>query len=102
MSEVKRCVQCGILKEQSEFRMYTYSRENNTEGHFRTCKSCEAINAAYRRAKQWREEHLMPDHKFLVDGTVARMDKVIAKTEQLYATLEARGLRVPTVLQAKN
>lgn len=83
MSKVKRCVQCGLLKEEEDFRKYTYSRTNDTEGRYRLCKSCEAINASYRRAKTG-----LPN--------IAEAMYNIDKIDKLYATLKARGLRVPT------
>ncbi len=95
MSEVKRCVQCGLLQEADAFRKYTYSRTNNTEGRYRICRKCEAINTAYRHAKQWESEHPMPSFDDI--DTAQKMHEVVVKTEVLYATLEKRGLRVPTV-----
>lgn len=107
MAEVKRCVQCGLLKEEEAFRKYTYSRENNTEGRYRVCKTCEAINTAYRRARQWMtDRHLEGDATAVVvvageTETYRRLDAVIKKTEKLYAVLESRGLRVPQAVATK-
>jgi hypothetical protein len=98
MSDVKRCVQCGILKEEEEFRKYTYSRENGTEGRYRVCKSCEAINAAYRRAKQYIVERERSENSTWYDKMVATVDK----TDKLYAILESRGLRVPASKQEES
>ena len=47
MSKVKRCVQCGILKEEDEFRPYTYSKSKGTSGRYRILK---AETISYRRA----------------------------------------------------
>ena len=101
MSDVKRCVQCGLLKEEDAFRKYTYSLENDTKGRYRICKSCEAINTAYRRAKQYMVDHPL-DMFRTKPGIPAydvyyKMKCITEKTEQLYNTLEARGLRIPTV-----
>ena len=93
MSKVKRCVQCGVLKEEDEFRQYTYSKQNATGGRYRICKNCEAINMAYKRAKALvdtpysRESHPEMYSKAL---------DVVEKTEQLFNVLTKRGLRVPT------
>lgn len=95
VAEVKRCVQCGILKDIEQYRKYTYSKEKETEGRYRVCKSCEAINTAFRRAKS--------QLNFKENGQVASYcDKTIGAYEtytrikQLYETLESRGLRVPS------
>lgn len=109
MADVKRCVQCGLLKEDDEFRLYTYSRMNDTKGRYRICKSCEAINAAYRRAKQWLEDKgLSGSHIAAGDilgcdtSTYMKMKEIVEKTEQLYSILEARGHRTPRpILQKK-
>ena len=92
MSDVKRCVQCGLLKEADAFRKYTYSRENNTEGRYRVCKKCEAINAAYRRAKQW----IADNGRHCNAATFKKMQEIVDKTDKLYNVLEGRGFRVPT------
>lgn len=92
MSEVKRCVQCGLLKDTEQFRKYTYSKEKGTEGSYRICKACEAINQAFRRAKA--------TFKYKDDGSFSYVNdnqyNVYCKIKQLYETLEARGLRVPS------
>jgi len=92
MSEMKRCVQCGLLKEDTAFRKYTYSRTNDTEGRYRICRSCEAINAAYRRAQSC----LANNTGIIIAGSAPdKAQETIDRTEQLYKVLEARGLRVP-------
>lgn len=79
MSEVKRCIQCGLLKELDEFRRYTYSKANDTEGRYRICRTCEKINARYnsicKEPTRWIEER--------------------KEIEQLYAKLRSLGLKVP-------
>ena len=102
MSDVKRCVQCGLLKEEEAFRRYTYSKEKDTKGRYRVCKSCEAINSAYKRAKQWEAEHdkkysdnliaIEPVQEF---STHRKNVELIRRTEKLYELLESRGLRIP-------
>mgnify|MGYP000980877160 CR=1 FL=1 len=92
MANVKRCVQCGILKDADGFRKYTYSKANNTEGTYRICRTCEAINAAYRRAQQYLKENSYSD----INGDVyCRMQEIVTNSEALYETLKERGLRVP-------
>lgn len=92
MSEVKRCVQCGMLKEEGAFRKYTYSKTKGTEGRYRICKSCEAINQAYRRAHATIDETGFVN--ILTEGR-GKAIEIIRQTDKLYAVLEARGLRVP-------
>ena len=97
MSEVKRCVQCGFLKEAEAFRKYTYSRQKGTEGRYRTCKECEATNQRYKVLQQklkiakingdrldWREMKEMTE-----------IEARIAEIEGVYDILEANGLRTP-------
>lgn len=94
MGKVKRCVQCGILKEEDEFRPYTYSKSKGTSGRYRICKSCEAINTAYRRAKTIVETPYSSfDNKELYEKSL----HIVDRTDQLYRVLLMRGLRVPTM-----
>ena len=94
MSEVKRCVQCGLLKDTEQFRKYTYSKEKGTEGSYRVCKACEAINQAFRRAKNslnWKE-----DGSFTYTTATEGQYDTYCRIRDLYKVLEARGLRVPS------
>lgn len=90
MTNVKRCIQCGLLKPEDDFRPYTYAAKNNTKGRYRICKSCEAINQAYRRAKQTVSAHYAAD---MDDSHDLRLE--ITRIEKLYDVLASRGLRVP-------
>lgn len=85
MANIKRCVQCGILKEEEEFRKYTYSRQKETKGRYRLCKSCEKINARYRFL-QGRRTDLC-----LTTANLLELNKI----DKLFDTLEERGLRTP-------
>jgi len=89
MSEMKRCVQCGLLKEAEEFRPYTYSIEKGTGGRYRICRTCEKINARYHTLKKQVEA---------TSGySGASFDYTeLHEIQELYAVLEARGLRTPT------
>lgn len=99
MISVKRCVQCGILKDVEEFRKYTYSAAKNTEGRYRICRSCETINTKYRRDKAYIADNTgdggvliserNPEHVYY-----AKRDS-IEQIESLYALLESKGLRTP-------
>ena len=85
----KRCKQCGILKEPVEFRLYTYSKVKKTTGRYGRCKSCEAINARYSRARD-----------------AGDIDELL-KINMLYETLDKLGLQTPisskdTVVQSKD
>lgn len=91
MSEMKRCVQCGLLKEDTAFRKYTYSRTNDTEGRYRICRSCEAINTAYRRALC----QIADECQELPTAASRKAHDTIDRTEKLYDVLAAKGLRVP-------
>lgn len=77
MTSMKRCKQCGILKSEEEFRLYTYSRKKETQGRRNECKTCEAINAKYIRAKE--------------TGDLAEVERIM----NLYTMLEAKGLHTP-------
>lgn len=87
--ELKRCKQCGILKEADEFRPYTYARLKGTEGRLSICRHCEAINSKYKRAL---ETLAGPVDPFRQDN--ARVVK--AQIDNLYEVLAANGLKVPT------
>jgi hypothetical protein len=78
MSEVKRCKQCGLLKDVEEFRPYTYSKKNETGGRFSTCRSCEAINSKYTKLKATGEDS--PE---------------LMQLEKLFGLLESQGLHTP-------
>lgn len=93
MSSMKRCVQCGILKETDAFRPYTYSRQKETNGRYRICRTCEAINVAYNRAKDTVAD---PSEQQTSSGQLSKCAELVEKTEQLYNMLASRGLRVPT------
>lgn len=92
MSDMKRCVQCGLLKDVQEFRLYTYSRRRNTSGRYRLCKDCEAINSRYVRAKRLVFT-ATPELK--QSESYATALETIEKTEQLYILLRSKNLRVP-------
>ena len=98
MGQVKRCVQCGILKDDFLFRQYTYSKTNETAGRYRICKSCEAINSAYHKAKVLTDDALNMSNP----AAWQKAHVIISKTMQLYALLEKRGLRVPTMPEDTN
>lgn len=93
---LKRCKQCGILKEADDFRQYTYSREKGTEGRYRICRACESINTSYRRARALLDSGNV---KKLgdIDGPGNLMDawNTVSRIERLYETLEAQGFSVP-------
>lgn len=78
MAEVKRCKQCGLLKDIEEFRQYTYSKKNETGGRFSTCRSCESINSKYMKLKASGEDS--PE---------------IEQIEKLYNILESQGFHTP-------
>lgn len=96
MSEMKRCQQCGLLKDVENYRPYTYTKQKGTQGRYRICRQCEAINSRYKRAVEMCREEVV----YLANGTclnpdVAAAKETVKKIEQLYKQLAARGLRVP-------
>lgn len=86
---LKRCKQCGMLKEEHCFRPYTYSRSKNEPSRYRICRDCESINTTYRRAREQYDQGGLPPEESRALG------ETIAKISKLYATLEAKGLQVP-------
>lgn len=88
MTNVKRCIQCGLLKPEDDFRPYTYAAKNNTKGRYRICKTCEAINQAYRRAK-------LAEQNCEDDDAYWDASQEVKRIEKLYDVLASRGLRVP-------
>lgn len=96
MGEMKRCQQCGLLKEAESYRPYTYAKQKGTQGRYRICRQCEAINTQYKRAKQTVAAGCMrtADGTTIPEAYDASME-LIAKIDKLYAALELRGLRVP-------
>ena len=86
---LKRCKQCGMLKEEGCFRPYTHSRGKSEPSRYRICRDCESINTTYRRAReQYDQGGLSPEESSALGETIAKISK-------LYATLEAKGLQVP-------
>ena len=82
MQEVRRCKQCGEVKQLSSkfFRPY-YGK--NASGFYRVCRTCERINNRY---------------KYLIRkgdaATEAELEE-IARIEELYDTLRELGLEPP-------
>ena len=101
MADMKRCIQCGLLKNADEFRRYTYAKEKDTDGRYRLCKRCEATNTTYRKiCKQLDtfKDHVTGDYTFTpsTKETFYRLQHAKERIEMLYDMLSARGLRVPT------
>lgn len=101
MADMKRCTQCGLLKNVEEFRRYTYAKEKDTDGRYRLCKQCEATNTTYRKiCKQLDafKDEVTGDFSFTpsTKETFYRLNKSKERIELLYDMLSARGLRVPT------
>lgn len=86
---LKRCKQCGMLKEETCFRPYTHSRGKSEPSRYRICRDCESINTTYRRA---REQY---DAGSLSVSESCSLGETINKISRLYAALEAKGLQVP-------
>lgn len=86
---LKRCKQCGMLKEEHCFRPYTYSRSKSEPSRYRICRDCESINTSYRRAREQLDKGgLSIEESRALSETVSRI-------LTLYRALEAKGLQVP-------
>lgn len=86
---LKRCKQCGMLKEETCFRPYTHSRGKSEPSRYRICRDCESINTTYRRAREQYDAGGLPMSESCALG------ETIDKISRLYAALEAKGLQVP-------
>lgn len=87
--EMKRCKQCGILKDAEDFRKYSYSKEKGTEGRFRICRPCERMNSRYRALSQMSPEAM----------SEAQQTELM-KIENAYAILESKGYSTPKTAKA--
>lgn len=98
--ELKRCKQCGILKDADAFRKYTYSKNKGTEGRYSICRECESINQTYRRAKLHCIEHHIDEHTapFATSSKDTALWAQVCQIERLYEMLKSRGLKVPTAI----
>lgn len=102
---LKRCKQCGMLKEVEDFRKYTYSKANSTTGRYRICRTCENINTTYRRALAvLKADGCENAHDVYMKGTEKTTDawNTIVRIEKLYETLEDQGLSVPSYSKSPN
>lgn len=88
MSDVKRCKQCGMLKDADEYRQYTYSKKNETPGRLSICRQCEAINSKYKKLKNLLLD-LQPD------DALPSVQADIETIEKLFVVLESQGLHTP-------
>ena len=96
MADLKRCRQCGILKDVDDFRKYTYSKANDTEGRFSICKSCESINTRLTKLQKNIEDaqqDMFTTDMQKFDSWCKERDAIL----RLYSTLENRGLYTPRV-----
>lgn len=102
--ELKRCKQCGILKDVECFRKYTYSKTKGTEGRFSICRECESINQTYRRAKQHCIDHGIISEVHAANSLNTKDALLYAQTvqiERLYAMLKSKGLKVPAPITSQ-
>lgn len=86
---LKRCKQCGMLKEENCFRPYTYSRNKSEPSRYRICRDCESINTTYRRTRE------QLDKGGLTIEESSSLSETLTKITKLYRALEAKGLQVP-------
>lgn len=78
-----------MLKEDSCFRPYTYSRGKNEPSRYRICRDCESINTTYRRTRE------QLDKGGLTPAESGALADTLTKITKLYRALEAKGLQVP-------
>lgn len=98
--DLKRCKQCGILKDANCFRQYTYSKSKGTQGRYSICRECESINQNYRRAKKFCQEHNIDEHSASYSSVKgAALWAQVCQIERLYDMLKGRGLRVPNITE---
>lgn len=84
-TQLKRCKQCGVLKESEYFRLYTYSRINNTAGRVSICRECESLNSKYKKLLEK-----------LSTGVVSPTDReLLSRIQNLYTLLECKGYHTP-------
>lgn len=81
-TKMKRCRQCGEIKQDIEFRPYYGNRATEKRGRYKICKTCEAINAR---------------HKYLLrkPSVSDAEQQEINKIEELYEALREEGLQPP-------
>lgn len=106
MSEMKRCKQCGVLKDVNAFRQYTYSKSKGTGGRFRICKQCESLNTTYRRLLAEKEKHWNAasghyTYSLTEEGYWHKLCDDLKQIEDLYRLLEAHGHTVPKVVSQR-
>lgn len=89
--EMKRCIQCGILKNAENFRPYTYAKEKNTTGRFRICRSCESVNTTYKQLGK-KLNGVEPLYKS-DEYEIMRAQR--EQIRRMYEILEQHGLRTP-------
>jgi len=80
MQNVRKCKQCGEIKQLSFFRPY-YGK--NARGFYRVCKTCESINNRYKYLTGKGDA-----------ATQADLEE-IKRIEELYDTLRELGLEPP-------
>lgn len=79
---MKQCRQCGVTKEDSEFRAYYRA---NTRSTYTICKECERINSRYKYLRSKKNR-----------GAATQKDlDDFASIEQLYNMQRSLGLRPP-------
>jgi hypothetical protein len=82
MQSVRRCKQCGEVKQLSSDFFRPYYGEN-AKGFYRVCKTCERINNRYKYLTGKGEA-----------ATQADLEE-IARIEELYNTMRELGLEPP-------
>lgn len=91
--QVKRCRQCGMLKDIEAFRPYTYSKTNDTKGRLRICRECETLNSRYRLLAQ--KYHLDANQGCIVLPSDINVVDEFNKITRLFRLLEDKGYSTP-------
>lgn len=82
----RKCRQCGEIKQETEFRQYYgETRSGKERGRYRTCKTCESINTRYKYLCKKQSNGKASESEL----------QELAKIEQLYELLRAKGLKLP-------
>lgn len=102
---LKRCKQCGMLKDADDFRQYTYSKTKGTTGRYRICRACENINTTYRRMRAKLDAAGMKNADYVAmyaEQPLIDAWNQVVRIEELYEMLESQGFSVPAYGSSPN
>jgi hypothetical protein len=85
-NKLKKCKQCGEIRNEEEFRVYYNRNKTKAPGRYRLCKTCESINQRYKYLRSKKDRNTL----------TVRDDQELRKIEELYDVLRDAGLEPPT------